>query len=182
LWDVAAHRPIGRLAGQSGPVNSVAFSPDGKTLASGSTDGTVLLWDVATHQPIGAPLTGQNASIFSVVFSASVAFSPDGNILASGNNDGTVRLWDVATHHQIGNPLIGHIGPVHSVAFSPDGKTLASGSTDQTVRFWRVAAPRQKMANAADLARYLCALTGRSLTHAEWARWVPGLAYQQVCP
>ena len=182
LWDVATHRPIGRLTGQSGPVNSVAFSPDGKTLASGSTDGTVLLWDVATHQPIGAPLTGQNASIFSVAFSVfSVAFSPDGNILASGNNDGTVRLWDVATHHQIGNPLVGHIGPVHSVAFSPDGKTLASGSSDQTVRFWNVTAPGQNVANAADLARYLCALTGQSLTHAEWARWVPGLAYQQVC-
>jgi WD40 repeat protein/transcriptional regulator with XRE-family HTH domain len=183
LWDVATRQPIGRLTGQSGPVNSVAFSPDGKTLASGSTDGTVLLWDVATHQPIGAPLTGQNASIFSMAFSVfSVAFSPDGNILASGNNDGTVRLWDVATHHQIGNPLIGHIGPVHSVAFSPNGKTLASGSSDQTVRFWNVTAPGQNVANAADLARYLCALTGQSLTHAEWARWVPGLAYQQVCP
>jgi hypothetical protein len=59
---------------------------------------------------------------------------------------------------------------------------LASGSSDQTVRLWNVAAPRQNMGNAADLARYLCALTGRSLTHAEWARWVPGLAYQQVCP
>jgi WD40 repeat protein/transcriptional regulator with XRE-family HTH domain len=176
LWDLATHQPIGALTGQSAPVTSVAFSPDGKTLASGSEDGTVLLWDVATHQPKGNPLL-PNAPV------TSVAFSPDGKTLASGNYNGTVGLWDVATHHhQTGNPLVGHTGAILSVAFSPDGKTLASGSADHTVWFWNVAAHEQNAANAADLARYLCALVGRSLTRAEWARWVPGLAYQNVCP
>jgi hypothetical protein len=74
------------------------------------------------------------------------------------------------------------MGEVNSLAFSPDGKTLASGSSDQTVRFWNAAVPGHNMTNTTNVVRYLCALVGRSLTRAEWARWVPGLAFQRVCP
>jgi len=134
----AAARPgIAALTGHGGTVNSVAFSPDGKTLASGNGDHTVRLWDVATHQQIGTPLTSHSGTV------NSVAFSPDGKTLASGSGDDTVRLWDVATHQQIGTPLTGHGGTVNSVAFSPDGKTLASGSGDDTVRLWDVATRQQ---------------------------------------
>ncbi|WP_344247601.1 protein kinase domain-containing protein [Actinocorallia libanotica] len=114
-------------------VTSVAFSPDGKTLATGSSDGKVWLWGVATRTPIGKPLTAHTSWI------TSVAFSPDGKTLATGSNDETVRLWGVATRTPIGKPLTAHTSWITSVAFSPDGKTLATGSNDETVRLWGVA-------------------------------------------
>jgi WD40 repeat protein len=120
------------LRGHSGVVNSVAFSPDGKTLASGALDGTIILWDVANRQPIGQPLTGHPLSV------SNIAFSPDGKTLASGSWDGTVTLWDVASRQPIGQPLTGHSQGVTSVAFSPDGRTLASGALDGTIILWDV--------------------------------------------
>ena len=109
-------------------VNSVAFSPDGKLLASGSWDKTVQLWEVKTGEQRWL-LTGHMASVISV------AFSPEHKVLASGSADKTVRLWDTArgTSKQM---LTGHTDAVTSVAFSRDGKLLASGSVDKTVRVW----------------------------------------------
>jgi WD domain, G-beta repeat len=122
---------IRRLTGHTGEVNTVAFSPNGRTLASASIDETVRLWNPATGKPIGGPLTGHTDLV------RSVAFSPDGRTLASASNDKTVRLWNPTTRKPIGGPLTGHTGAVYSVAFSPDGRTLASASADETVRLWR---------------------------------------------
>lgn len=83
------------LTGHTGWVNSVVFSPDGKTLASASADKTIRLWDVAESQPLGAPLTSHKDSVISVVF------SPDGKTLASASKDGTVRLWVVDLNNWI---------------------------------------------------------------------------------
>ncbi|WP_188298958.1 helix-turn-helix domain-containing protein [Streptomyces sp. CBMA156] len=123
-----------QFTGHTGAVVTVAYAPDGRTLATGSADHTVKLWDTATHRML-ATLTGHGSSVMTV------AFSPDGRTLASAGADRTVRLWDVASGRTT-DVLAGHTGAVWSAAFSPDGRTLATGSADHTVRLWDVKSGR----------------------------------------
>ncbi|MEG4422049.1 NACHT domain-containing protein [Microcoleus sp. LAD1_D5] len=111
-------------------VRSVIFSPDGKLLATGDTDGIVRLWEASSGREI---LTCKGHT--NVV--ESVAFSPDGEILASGSYENTIKLWDVKTGECL-KVLQGHTGSVMSVTFNPDGNILASGSFDCTIRLWDI--------------------------------------------
>jgi WD40 repeat protein len=131
---VSTGRTLGALEGHTNGVTSVAFSPDGKTLASGALDYAVRLWDVATGRSLGT-LEGHSNWVLSV------AFSPDGKTLASGSSAKTVRLWEVSTGRTLG-ALEGHTNGVTSVAFSPDGHTLASASEDGTIRLWHLPTAR----------------------------------------
>jgi WD40 repeat protein len=114
--------------GHSGQIFSVAVSPDGKILASGSFDHNIKLWDVSTGVELRV-LTGHSFVV------ESVAFSPDGKTLASASWDRTAKLWDVSTG-AVMFTFKGHSAVVNSVAFSPDGKILATGSADHTIRLW----------------------------------------------
>jgi WD40 repeat protein len=120
------------LDANSAGVSSIAFSPDGKLLASGGYNGAVVLWDVASRRQLDSGLQAPTAI-------NCIAFSPQGDILASGGMDGTVILWDMTTYKQLKPPLHGHTAEVTSVAFSPDGKSLASGSNDGYVILWSLA-------------------------------------------
>jgi WD40 repeat protein len=114
------------LRGHQSSVNAVAFSPDGKTLLSGSLDNTLKLWDTSGN--LLKTLRGHQGYV------RAVAFSPDGKTLLSGSTDNTLKLWD--TSGKLLQTLRGHQGYVVAVAFSPDGKTLLSGSEDNTLKLW----------------------------------------------
>ena len=138
IYDAQTDEALELIKGHTAEVNSVAFSSDGNTLASGSADSTIRLWDANTgshlHTLTGHTKPGRNFIRSGVL---SVAFSPDSTIIASGSTDNTVRLWDTNTGLHL-RTLTGHTAGVNSVAFHPDGATLASGSWDRTARLWNV--------------------------------------------
>ena len=144
LWDVGTGALLKTLEGNTDVVLSVAFSPDGRTLASGGffgmedarmLEGSIRLWDVSTGRLLKT-LEGHEWGV------NSVAFSPNGQTLASGSLDETIRMWDTLTgRHKL--TIEGHTEAVLRVAFSPDGQTLASGSEDNTIRFWVVTTGEQ---------------------------------------
>ena len=109
------------LRGHTGRVNSVAFSPDGSRIVSGSFDRALRIWDALAGVPIGKPLLGHKGQVLSV------AVSPNGKHIVSGSTDRTLRLWSLATGATLSEPLLRHEEWVTSVNFSPNGHRMASG-------------------------------------------------------
>ena len=135
----AAQQPLDDLLVPGSTVRSVAFSPDGRTLATGEASGHVGLWDLATEH--------KTATLTEGSFIYGVAFSPDGRILAVGDDSGRIGLWDMATRQKIATLPEGNT--VDSLAFSPDGRTLAVGDYGGYVGLWDVAT-RQKIATLSE--------------------------------
>jgi WD40 repeat protein len=131
VWDLAEGKPRGFFRGLTDKVFGVAFSKDGKTIATGSADRTVRLWDATTMKE-RIVMKGHVDGV------SAVAYSPDGTLLVSADWDGTIRFWDPVSGEARGE-IAGHPEEIRSVAFSPDGKTIATGGADWMVRLWDAA-------------------------------------------
>jgi len=136
----AARYPIGARTWPMS-LTSVAFSPDSKTLASASADGTIELWNVATGHRMRTRLSSQGGKVLSV------AFSPHSETLASSSTDGTIQLWNLPELTMSGGLQNTNFGPVSSVAFSPDNETLAGAGT-RGIRLWNLATTRPAIRHA----------------------------------
>lgn len=132
LWDVETGKAVRHYpVPERECALAVAFSPDGKLLASGSITNKVYLWDAATARLVRTLQDGAQ-------WAKTLAFSPDGKLLAAGGQDKLIRLWDVPTG-KLRSTLKDHPSDIYQLCFSPDGKTLASGdSLDTYVRLWDV--------------------------------------------
>jgi WD40 repeat protein len=186
VWDVASRLRLAELSrGNAGAFAKVfvsgsrgacgmAFSEDGKLLASAAGDSVIQLWNVKSRLPLGPTLRGHAEAV------CGLAFSPNGNFLASASADEAVRLWDVATRQTLGDFLKGPGSRREylfrpDVAFSPDGKILAAASADGAVWLWDTD-PRSWAARA-------CSLANRNLSLSEWQQYLsPELPYRRTCP
>jgi WD40 repeat protein len=152
LLDTTTGKEVRRLAGLKDNIKSVAFSPDGQTIAASSRDGRILLWDAATGKErlhimahptppaagtAGSTIAFTSGGAFSPI--PALAFAPGGKMLASAGDDHTIRLWDTTTARQIG-ALVVPDGSFTALTFTPDGKRLVSGNSDTTALVWDVKA------------------------------------------
>jgi WD40 repeat protein len=129
IWDVANVKQVLSLPGFTTPVTSLAFSPDGKLLATGSDDQKIRIWDMSNGQDVH--------ELGPVGLHMHLAFSPDGSLLIAGTANGTITIWVTATWTQIAS-LTASSGMVTGVAFTPDGKFIISGAEDGVIRLWAV--------------------------------------------
>jgi WD40 repeat protein len=162
----AAQQPLDdRLSASGGSVDSVAFSPDGRTLAAGDAGGYLGLWDVATGRRTATLAEGNNAVY-------GLAFSPDGRTLAAGDDGGDVGLWDVATGRRTAALAEGN--GVGQVAFSPDGHILAAGDYGGYVGLWDVATGRRTavLAEGNPVGQVAFSSDGHILAAGDWGGYV----------
>lgn len=128
IWDASTWQEVRTLGRHAGSINGIAFSPDGRRIATASSDRTVKIHDAKTGDEVSTLRAHTQ-------FVVGVAFHPDGKRLVSASEDGTLRVWDVEQEETL-LVLHGHRGMVNCAAYSPDGKRIASGGDDQSVRIW----------------------------------------------
>jgi WD40 repeat protein len=139
LWEASTGKEVRRFTGPKDNIETVAFSPDGKTLAAGSRDGRVVLWDADGGKELLHLLAHPGPAAAETGAGPGVGFSPDGKTLATAGADGTLRLWDAATARELGR-LEAADGRFSCLAVSADGKVLATGGPDTTATAWDWAA------------------------------------------
>lgn len=130
VWDVATRQPVWKKTAHRDAITAGTVSRDGRLIATGSYDQSILLWDTATGEA-KATLTGHNGPVFGL------AFHPTKLILASASGDRTIKLWDTATGERL-DTLIEPTKEQSAIAFSPDGTRLAAGGADNRIRVWSV--------------------------------------------
>ncbi|MGC1273469.1 MAG: c-type cytochrome domain-containing protein [Planctomycetaceae bacterium] len=130
VWDVATRQPLWKKAAHRDAITSGTVSRDGRLIATGSYDQSIMLWDAATGEA-KATLTGHNGPVFGL------AFHPTKPILASASGDRTIKLWDTGAAERL-DTLIEPTKEQSAIAFSPDGSRLAAGGADNRVRVWSV--------------------------------------------
>jgi WD40 repeat protein len=148
-----------------GLARSVAFSPDGRLLGTGTDDGKIVFWNTDDGTPAGSTIQAATGPI------DPVSFSPDGRLLAASSVDQTATLWDLATHKPVGETFPVQEGTIPGAQFAPNGDLviveLADGATwPMDPEVWK---------------RFACRVAGRDLTRAEWEDLLPDREYEPTC-
>ncbi|MEM8862511.1 MAG: hypothetical protein AAGD96_29715, partial [Chloroflexota bacterium] len=165
--DIDLDNPVQAFSGNVHNINSIAFSPDGKWLASGNDFTQIFVWDLNSSAEEGVLLEGHTSFIWTV------SFSSDSNYLVSASDDNTVRVWDTGNLSAPSQLLEGHEAFAWSAEFSPDSRYIASGSSDGTVRIWPT---------LDTLVELACERVTRNMTQDEWIEFLPDRPYETTCP
>ena len=204
VWETSTGNEVVRL-NHASYVQSIAFSPDGSYIVSGSGDGMARLWEAATGKEIARMTHDGSVN--------SVSFSPDGRYIVSGSGDGTARVWEATTGKEVSRMT--HDNYINAASFSPDGRYVVSGSRDGTARVWESATGKEVtrvlhgdsvsmvsfspdgnriasgsfdgtarilMWKVADSITNACSRLTRNLSNTEWKQYMGDEPYQVICP
>jgi WD40 repeat protein len=165
LWNVDNAALQSTYAEHTAPIIQLAFSPNGKMLASASRDNTIRLWDI--DNGTSRELSGHTNWVYDITF------NPDGTLLASSSRDETIILWDLTTNQPLGIPIKGHGEWVIGVSFTMDGQVLMSADIAGKILFWEISMGRW--------LQLACEVSNRNLTQEEWGRFFPDALYHETC-